>query len=314
MSRPLKIAVTQTKNAYAAMPATIAELPRLAGVLEDIRRANVDHHLDLVRRAAELGVGAIGFGELFPAPYFALSKDAMWHALAEDAGSGPTVQALREAARAHRLVIVAPIYELDAPSGKRFNTAVVIDADGSILGKYRKTHIPEGENEQNRFLEPFYFGPSDDSIAAENRSSSNVSENAYFPVFRTAVGRIGVNICYDRHFEGVVRSLAAGGAELIFSPAVTFGAKSERMWMLEFEVDAARHNVFIAGSNRIGAEPPWNQPFFGKSHVAGPGGIVPAEPSPEGLVVATIDLDALSSPDPSGWKLTRDRRPKIYVP
>jgi N-carbamoylputrescine amidase len=301
MGRFFKIAVTETINAYRPMPATLPELGQLEGRLEAIREANVAHHLELIAQAAGRGVRAIGLGEMFTGPYFAISRHPMWLALAEDAATGPTISALRNAAKQHQMVIVAPIYERDPASDQRYNTAVVIDAGGAILGKYRKTHIPEGKNEQNAFNEPFYFGKAD--------------SEPYFPTFDTAIGKIGVAICYDRHFEGVVRTLAAGGAELIFSPAVTFGAKSERMWEMEFQVDAARHNVFIAGSNRLGEEPPWNQPYFGKSYVTGPNGkIAPEEPKIPGLVIAGVDLDALTAADPSGWKLIRDRRPAIYKP
>lgn len=306
----LVVAVTETKNAYREMPARVEDLGQLAGRLDALRQANVDHHLELIADAAQAGARAIGLGELFPAPYFALSREPLWHALAESAEDGPTVRALCEAAVRHRIVIVAPIYEL-APSGQRYNTAVVIDADGTVLGKYRKTHIPHGENEQGQFVEPFYFGASDQPLyGAETARMRFVSP--YFPVFETAVGWVGVAICYDRHFEGVVRTLKAAGAELIFSPAVTFGAKSERMWELEFEVDAARHGVFIAGSNRRGVEPPWTQPYFGKSYIVGPNGRPPRIPSRPELVLAAIDLEEIRRPDPSGWNLPRDRRLDIY--
>jgi predicted amidohydrolase len=107
-------------------------------------------------------------------------------------------------------------------------------------------------------------------------------------------------------------ALAHHGAELVFSPAVTFGAKSRRMWDLEFPVDAARHNLYIGGSNRSGVEPPWTQPYFGASYFTGPNGEVPRLPSRPELVVAELDLAVLRQPDPSGWNLPRDRRPDIY--
>ena len=132
-------------------------------------------------------------------------------------------------------------------------------------------------------------------------------------MFETRLVRLGVAICYDRHFEGVMSALAENGAELVMSPAVTFGEKSRRMWDLEFPVDAARHNLFIGGSNRRGVEPPWTQEYFGASYFAGPSGVIPNVTSPTSdLVVADLDLDALSGPDSSGWNLTRDRRPSIY--
>ena len=271
---------------------------------------NVDHHLALLEAAAMAGVKLVCLGELFSAPYFALGSDPMWIGLAEDAHDGETVMALRAAARRHRLIIVAPIYEQDSASGKRFNTAVVIDEEGQVLGTYRKTHIPCGTNEQGSFHENVYYERSD----GKNRlGPSNVGTNPYFPVFATSVGKIGVAICYDRHFEGVMSSLADGGAELVFCPAVTFGAKSQRMWRLEFAVDAARHNVFIGGSNRRGVEPPWGQAYFGDSHFVGPNG-APAEVSGHAnLVIADLDLDELTRADPSGWNLPRDIRHDIYT-
>ncbi len=312
MTRPLTVALTETCNVYREMPARPEEVATLGPRLEDIRRANVEHHVGLIEAAAKRGAKLVGLGELFAAPYFALRKDPVWHAMAEDAATGPTVQTLSALAQRLGVVIVAPIYEL-APSGLRYNTAVVIDASGEILGKYRKTHVPMGKNEQGEFIEPFYFGPADESMSAENKTPANISQSPYFPVFQTAAGRVGVAICYDRHFEGVVPSLAKNGAELILSPAVTFGAKSERMWETEFEVDAMRHRVFIAGSNRLGAETPWGQPYFGRSYVTGPNGRPPADRSQANLVLSTIDLDELVGTDPSGWNLARDRRPDIYT-
>ena len=305
--RVVRIAVTQTANVHP-MPARKEDLHQLAGALDALRQANVAHHVELMREAKRQGVRVIGFGELFTGPYFALGKDPMWFALAEDAEAGPTVRAIAAAARQLAMIVVAPIYER-APSGRRFNTAVVIDEHGQVLGRYRKTPLPLGRNEQGEFDEPFYYERSDGQNAC---GPANVSKNPYYPVFRTAVGHLGVAICYDRHFEGVMSTLAHEGAELVFSPAVTFGEKSQRMWPLEFQVDAARHRLFIAGSNRAGREPPWNQPYFGQSHVAGPNGVLPDRSTHGNLVIADVDLDELSRPDPSGWNLPRDVRPDIY--
>ncbi|HVO29768.1 MAG TPA: nitrilase-related carbon-nitrogen hydrolase [bacterium] len=307
----VRVAMTETINAYAGMPATVEELPSLAGKLDDIRKANVDHHVALMRIAAASGVKAIGFGELFPGPYFALEAREMWKGLAEDAAEGPTVTAIRAAAKAEKMIVVAPIYER-ARDGRRFNTAVVIDETGAILGTFRKTHIPFGTNEQGTFVENFYYERSDGGNTPPPKTGANLSANPFFPVFHTSIGRIGVAICYDRHFEGVMHSLAKEGAELVFSPAVTFGQKSERMWTMEFPVDAARHRLFIGGSNRLGAEKPWGQPFFGKTFFCGPNGVAPnVSPDPR-LVIAEIDLGELTRPDPSGWNLPRDIRYDIY--
>jgi beta-ureidopropionase len=312
VSDVVRVALTQTINAYPGMPATRAGLAALKDKLPEIARANVDHHLDLLRRAAAKGVQAICFGELFPAPYFALDADPMWTGLAEDAERGETVTRVREAAAAMGIAVVAPIYELDQ-SAKRFNTAVVIDARGQVLGRYRKTHIPQGSNEKGSFHEKTYYAPGD---GKQPRGPADMSKSAYFPVFQMFLGkvsaRIGVAICYDRHFEGVVRSLKAGGAEIVFSPAVTFGQQSERMWRLEFSVDAARHRVFIGGSNRKGVEAPWNQPYFGDSHFVGPCGPISDLSDHPNLIIADLDLAELRAADSSGWDLARDVRPEIY--
>lgn len=309
--RTVRAAMTQTVNAYPDMPETMADLPRLAGRLGDVRRANVDHHLALLEEAARQGARAVGLGELFPAPYFALTSDPMWIALAEDAREGETITAVRAAAKRLGLVVVAPIYEIDATSGKRFNTAVVVDERGEVLGTYRKTHIPYGKNEQGSFHENLYYERSD---GRNLLGPANVSGNPFFPVFATSLGRIGVAICYDRHFEGVMSALAREGAEIVFSPAVTFGQKSRRMWAHEFPVDAARHNLFIGGSNRKGVEPPWNQPYFGESYFVGPNGPAADVSTHPSLVIADLDLAELSAGDPSGWNLPRDIRHDIYGP
>jgi N-carbamoylputrescine amidase len=307
--RIVRVAMTETVDAYKFMPESVDELELLEDRLEDVRRANVEHHLALLDEAATHGVKAICFGELFPGPYFALRTDPMWIALAEDVHDGPTIPALRAAAKRHGIIVVAPIYERDAASGKRFNTAVAIDEHGELLGTYRKTHIPFGKNEQGSFHENVYYDAGDGKNLL---GPANVSKNPYFPVWQTSAGRIGVAICYDRHFEGVMGSLAAEGAELIFSPAVTFGAKSRRMWRLEFAVDAARHDVFIGGSNRKGSEPPWNQPYFGDTHFVGPNGEIPNQSTHPNLVIADLDLGELTAPHAAGWDLERDARPSIY--
>jgi len=309
MSRMLRAALTETRNAYGDMPTRVADLTQLSARLDALRTANVEHHLNLVRTAAEHQVQLICFGELFAGPYFALHREPMWRELAEDARTGPTVSAMREAAREHSMVIVAPIYELCPETQRRFNTAVVIDGEGEVLGKYRKTHIPQGENEQGAFHERFYYDASDGNLGPQER---NVSKNPFYPVWDTGVGRLGVNICYDRHFPGVVRTLAQEGAELVVSPAVTFGEKSRRMWAMEFPVDAARHGVFIGGSNRMGTEPPFEQAYFGGSYFAGPNGRLTTAVEHDNLVIADLNMDELSGADPSGWNLSKDLRPDIY--
>jgi N-carbamoylputrescine amidase len=292
------------------MPASVDRLVELSGKLNELRAANLAHHLDLIAAAASVGVRAVGLGELFSGPYFALEENPLWLDLAESPTAGPTVVAMAEAAAQFGMVIVAPLFELDPQSGRRFNSAVVLDADGTNLGRYRKNHIPAGRNERASFHETFYYGPGTGAVVAPGR---NLSSNPHFPVFETAVGPLGVAICYDRHFPGVMKALADNGARLVFSPAVTFGATSRRMWELEFAVDAARHGIFIAGSNRLGAEPPWTVEYYGGSGFWGPLGKV--EPlsdlgvAPQ-LIIADLALGAAGSA--SGWDLERDARPEIY--
>lgn len=312
--RIVRAALTETINAFQEMPSTTDQLHTVAHRFEDIRRANVDHHLELMKAAHQQKVQIICFGELFTAPYFALEKNPMWLPMAEDAENGPTATQLKAAAKQYQMIVVAPLYEQDQDA--RYNTAIIIDENGQYLGKFRKAHIPYGRNEQGEFAENFYYGRSD---ATDQGSPHNISQDPLFPVFKTSLGNVGVATCYDRHFPYVMWSLAQQGAELVFNPAITFGEKSERMWELEIEVDAARHNLFIGGSNRKGAEPPWNQPYFGKSFFVGPNGRPKNISDHPNLVVADLDLQALAEPDPSGWNLPRDTRaewalqPKLKV-
>ena len=310
MTRIVRVAMTETINVFPGMPQELSQLDALRDRLGEVRKANLDHHLTLAADAAKVGVRLIGFGELFAGPFFALARTPMWFDLAEDPQTGPTISTLRQAARDHSLIISAPIYERVSES-QRFSTTVLIDESGELVGKYRKCHLPEGANEEGSFFEPFYYSKSD----GDNGSwAANVSNNPFFPVYQTSIGKVGLTTCYDRHFPGVMQTMNAEGAELVLSPAVTFGEKSRRMWHMEFLVDAMRHNIFIAGSNRRGSEPPWNQEFFGESYFAGPNGVVPRLDGtrPE-LVVADLDLDELSRPDPSGWNIARDQRPNIYT-
>ncbi|MEM7166160.1 MAG: nitrilase-related carbon-nitrogen hydrolase [Planctomycetota bacterium] len=298
--RIVRAAMTETRNAYQEMPSDPEQLRSLAGKLDDIRDANVEYNCSLIADAAQQGAQVIGLGELFTGPYFALTRDPMWRALAECPENGPTVQRLRAVAAEHSIVVIAPIYERTLDD-RYFNTAVVIDADGSTCGKFRKVHIPQGSNEQGEFHEQFYYERSDGDLG-------NASGDRFFPVFTTRVAKVGVAICYDRHFPQSVATLAAGDAELIYSPAVTFGSKSERMWALEFPTDACRHRVFIGGSNRRGAEPPWDVSYFGGSYFVGPDGVATNVSEHEDLIIADLDLASLTGPDPSGWDLARDRR------
>ncbi len=253
-----------------------------SGSPEAIRQANLDHHAALLR---SVRAEVYGLGELFAGPYFALEEDPRWQALAEPLEEGPTVEWMKAMSVELCAVIFGTVFV--AP---RANVGVFVD-HGQVLGTYRKAHIPQGDNDRGRFTERFYFDAAPEFVPT---------------VVESSAGRLGASICYDRHFEGVHRALARAGAQLILSPAVTFGRQSERMWPLEFQTDACRNRVFIAGSNRLGVEAPWNQPYFGQSLVAGPSGMLPPDRSVPGVVQFQLDLDQVQ--DDSGWRLVEDAR------
>ena len=218
----------------------------------------------------------------------------MWRALA---GTPPrTGVILRQAAADLKLIIVAPIYELDARTGKRFNAAVVID-EGRVLGNTAKP--TSGRGQRRVFHGNLYYG------RGEGRPNLNGRTRPALPVFQTTAEKSGRHL-YDRHFEGVVGALAASGAQLVFCPAVTFGAKSRRLWELEFPVDACRHRVFIGGSNRLGRERPWNQEYFGGSFFAGPDGnkLKNLSRNPRGDFGPGFGLPQAPDPPAGTWRAT----------
>ena len=172
-----------------------------------IRERMIEAHVPYIEEAAAAGVQVLCFQEVFNQPYFCPSQDPKWYAAAEPIPDGPTTQLMCEYARRHGMVIVVPIYE-QAMTGVYYNTAAVIDADGSYLGKYRKSHIPQVAG----FYEKFFFKPG----------------NSGWPVFDTAFCKLGVYICYDRHFPEGWRALALNGAEYIVNPSATVAGLSLR--------------------------------------------------------------------------------------
>ena len=181
MTSTLRVAMTQTRNAYRQMPQTVDALEELAAKLDEIRDANLEHNERLIKSAHRQGAKIICLGELFAAPYFALEAHDFWLKMAEDAKNGPCAKALSKLAQDLEVVIVAPLYEYDADKDRRYNAAIVIDADGKILGRYRKTHIPQGTNDIGSFFERHYYTSAD--------------EAPYFPVFDTRYAKLGVSIC-----------------------------------------------------------------------------------------------------------------------
>ena len=259
----------------------------------EIRDAMLDAHIPLIDKAGKRGVQMLCFQEVFTQPYFCPSQDKKWYAAAEQIPDGYTTQLMCEYAKKYNMVIVVPIYEETLP-GVYYNTAAVIDADGSYLGKYRKTHIPQVSG----FWEKFFFKPG----------ASN------WPVFNTAYGKVGVYICYDRHFPEGWRALALRGAEIIFNPSATVAGLSEYLWKLEQPASAAANGVFIGAINRVGIEEPWSiGEFYGQSYFVNPRGDIEAIASKEKdeLLIHEIDL-AMVREARDGWQFLRDRRPETY--
>jgi beta-ureidopropionase len=260
---------------------------------QTIRQAQLEAHFPYIRQAGEAGVHFLCLQELFTGPYFPPSQDSKWYALAEDPLRGPTISALKPLAKQYQMVIIAPIYE-EAMTGLYYNTAVVIDATGDVLGTYRKTHLPQVAG----FWEKFFFRPG----------------NQGYPVFKTQHGTIGVAICYDRHFPEPFRALALGGAEIIFNPSATVAGLSESIWFKEQTGHAIANGVFVAANNRVGTEAPWNiGHFYGSSYVVSPTGEILAKASREQgeLLITAIDLAQVREAR-NLWQFFRDRRPETY--
>jgi N-carbamoylputrescine amidase len=249
-------------------------------------------HEAYTRQAAAAGAKVICYQELFYGPYIAQIQDASYYAYAESI-PGPTVERFSALAAELGMVIVLPIYEQEQP-GVLYNTAVVLDADGSNLGKYRKAHIPHVKG----FWEKFYFRPG----------------NLGWPVFDTAVGRVGVNICYDRHFPEGWRALGLAGAEIVFNPSATSRGLSNYLWKLEQPAAAVANEYFIGAINRVGIEPDGDDDFYGTSYFVDPEGRfvgdVADDHAPE-LLVRDLDLDLLRVVR-DRWQFYRDRRPSQY--
>jgi beta-ureidopropionase len=262
--------------------------------LEAIKKAMVDKHVKLIEKAAKEKVRILCLQELFYGPYFCAEQETKWYHLTERIPEGPTTQLMMKLAKKHRMVIVVPVYEEDQP-GVYYNTASVIDADGKYLGKYRKTHIPHVKG----FWEKFYFRPG----------------NLGYPVFETAVGKVGVYICYDRHFPEGARALGLNGAEMVFIPSATSRGLSEYLWRIEQVSHAVANGYFVGTINRVGIEKDYgDDDFYGQSYFCDPRGQFIGElgsAHDEELIVRDMDLDKVTEVRQT-WQFYRDRRPDAY--
>jgi N-carbamoylputrescine amidase len=264
--------------------------------LERIKRAMIEKHLKLIDAAARKKVQVLCLQELFYGPYFCAEQNTRWYELTEPVPEGPTIKLMQKIAAKHRMVMVVPVYEKEM-TGLYYNTAAVLDADGKYLGKYRKHHIPQVAP---GFWEKFYFTPGDTG----------------YPTFQTKYARIGVYICYDRHFPEGARVLGMNGAEIVFNPSATVAGLSEYLWELEQPAHAVANGYFVGAINRVGKEAPWNiGEFYGKSYFCTPRGkiIAQAGRSEDEIVVADLDLDMIAEVR-NTWQFFRDRRPDSYGP
>ena len=257
------------------------------------KEAMIDKHEAAVHEAAKQGAQVMCFQELFYGPYFCQVQEVEYYGYTELIPDGPTTQRFQSIAKETGMVLVLPMYEVTQP-GTYYNTAAVIDADGKYLGKYRKQHIPQTKG----FWEKFYFKPG----------------NGGYPVFDTAVGKVGVYICYDRHFPEGWRALGLNGAQIVFNPSATHRGLSEYLWRLEQPAAAVANIYYVGAINRVGIEPLGTNDFYGQSYFVDPEGKFVGEvgdPYKPELIVRDLDMKKLLDIR-DRWAFYRERRPDAY--
>jgi N-carbamoylputrescine amidase len=258
----------------------------------EIQAAMLEKHLPMIHDAGKKGVQILCLQEIFNGPYFCPGQDKRWYDAAEPV-PGPTVEKLRPIAAQYKMAMVVPVYEREM-AGVYYNTAAVIDADGEYLGKYRKNHIPQTSG----FWEKYYFRPG----------------NMGYPTFQTRYAKIGVYICYDRHFPEGARALGLNGAEIVYNPSATVAGLSEYLWKLEQPAHAVANGYYVGAINRVGTEAPWNiGEFYGQSYFVNPRGqfVAMGSRDKDELIVGELDLDMIEEVRRT-WQFYRDRRPDSY--
>jgi len=262
--------------------------------LEVTKKAMLDKHVAYIEDAAKAGAQIVCLQEIFYGPYFCAEQTTKWYDFTEPIPNGPTIRLMQDLAKRLHVALIVPIYEIEQ-EGIYYNTAAVIDADGRYLGKYRKTHIPHVKG----FWEKFYFRPG----------------NMGYPVFETAVGKVGVYICYDRHFPEGARALGLNGAEMVFIPSATSRGLSEYLWRVEQVSHAVANGYFVGTINRVGIEKDLgDDDFYGQSYFVDPRGQFIGElgsAHDEELIVRDMDLDKITEVRQT-WQFFRDRRPDAY--
>ena len=258
-------------------------------------RQNIDKAASMVQQAAADGAQIICLQELFASRYFPQTVDVKNYGLARTLPD-EAVAVMQKIAAAKKLTIIVPVYECARP-GINFNTAVIIDADGSVAGKFRKVHIPEGP----QYLEKYYFAPGD----------------LGYPVFHTAYATIGVGICWDEWFPEVARILGMKGAEIIFYPSA-IGSEPDRpeyssqaAWETVIKSHGIANGLFVAALNRVGREDDMH--FYGGSFISNPFGDVLARGDNQSDQVVAAELDLTQIREFRDlFHFYRDRRPETY--
>ncbi|MGD0796423.1 MAG: nitrilase-related carbon-nitrogen hydrolase [Acidobacteriaceae bacterium] len=292
MARVVRCSLIQATNVVPA------GLDNAGASLAEIKQAMIDKHVGMIRTAAAGGAQIVCLQEIFYGPYFCAEQTTRWYESTEKVPEGPTVQLMMGLAKELGVALVIPIYEVEE-EGVFYNTAAVIGRDGAYLGKYRKAHIP---HVAPGFWEKFYFRPG----------------NLGFPVFDLDLAggycKIGVYICYDRHFPEGARALGLNGAEIVFNPSATVAGLSEYLWKIEQPAHAVANGYFVGAINRVGTEEPWKiGEFYGQSYFCNPRGKIIAEASrdKDEIVTADLDLDMIAEVRRT-WQFYRDRRPEMY--
>ena len=300
--------------------------PFTVGIIQDSASADmhatVEASVARVREAAALGAQVICLKELFNAPYFCKSQRSERFDIAEPI-PGPTTETMQKLAKELDVVLVVPVFERQA-AGVYRNSAAIIDADGSLLGVYRKMHIPDDP----LFNEKYYFAPGDtahdDSIDA---GGGHAMQASGFRVWRTKYANIGVLICWDQWYPEAARITSLLGADILFYPTAIgwhpsekaeFGAAQVDAWRTIQRSHAIANGVFVASPNRVGHED--DEPgtrgieFFGHSFIADPFGRILTEAgTDDAILVATCDPKLIEETR-RNWPFLRDRRIDAYAP
>ena len=259
---------------------------------------NLKKSINLIEKAAEQGANIILLQELFQTPYFCIQYDEEIFKLAQTFENNSLINKMSEVAKKHKVVLPISFFEKD--NNAYFNSIAVIDADGKVLGKYRKSHIPDGAG----YLEKYYFNPGDTG----------------FKVWETTYGKIGIGICWDQWFPEAARIMALKGAEVLFYPTaigdeIMSTYDSSEAWQTVMQGHAAANIMPVVASNRIGSESVKGQVngFYGKSFICNRSGKIIAEASKdkEEIIVAEIDTEK-NHLFRRNWGLFRDRRPELY--